>query len=58
MQVIEGWAIFNNQDWCVDYDNIYPTKEKALKAAKDYFCYRHEDEWYGDEVVKVTIKVH
>ena len=41
MQVIEGWAIFNNQDWCVDYDNIYPTQEEALKAAKDYFCYQY-----------------
>ena len=59
MKVMKGWAIFNNQDWCVDYNNIYPNKEVAMEAAKNYFCYKYnDDEWLGDEVVEVTIKFH
>ena len=55
---LTGWAIWNFEDWCVDHSNIYSTKERAMEAAKTYFCYRDEEDWGEHMVTRVTIKFH
>tara|TARA_R100001015_G_C4631780_1_gene194598 strand:- start:2176 stop:2370 length:195 start_codon:yes stop_codon:yes gene_type:complete len=57
---IKGWAVWNNEAWCVEYENLYRTKEEAMKAAKKHYSYIGDtEEDYGDHMVcEIKITVH
>ena len=55
---IEGWAIWNEEDWVTEYWNLYPTKEAALEAAKQHHLYPNESDWHDGMVILVTINMY
>ena len=55
---IEGWAIWNEEEWVTEYWNLYPSKEAALEAAKQHYVYPNESDWHDDMVVLVTINMY
>ena len=42
-KIIEGWVVWDAENWVADYRNIYPDKEYALEAAKKHFSYQGEE---------------
>tara|TARA_R100001460_G_scaffold76700_1_gene117679 strand:- start:84 stop:260 length:177 start_codon:yes stop_codon:yes gene_type:complete len=49
-KIIEGWVVWNAEAWCVEYNNIYPTKEQAIEAASKHYSY------FGDDVDESCIR--
>ena len=58
IQIIDGWTVWDAEAWCVDYTNIYPTKEQALEAASKHYSYFGDDEITDACICRVKIKVH
>ena len=57
MQTINGWVVWDAEAWRAEYNDIYPSKELALKAASKHYSY------IGDEItdsciIQVSIRIH
>tara|TARA_R100001510_G_scaffold52242_1_gene52771 strand:+ start:314 stop:493 length:180 start_codon:yes stop_codon:yes gene_type:complete len=57
-KIIEGWVVWDAEDWSADYSNIYPTKEQAIEAAKKHYSYIGDDDIDESCVCEVKIRIH
>jgi hypothetical protein len=43
MKIIEGWVVWDAENYCKDGNNIYPNKEYAIEAASKHYSYLGEE---------------